>query len=393
MSGSGQTLYSVVTRLACVLSAVVVVFGASAGFAQADVPTNGDWPLARGNSNSTGAVAKSLPSDLQQQWEFTAKEAIEATPVIANGFVYVADVMGGLYSLRLSDGKPVWQKSYDTIFLASPAIRMDDAGKPDLFVIGDVDGNVVALDVKSGEEKWKHVVGGEVDGSVNFFEGDVLVTSQDGSLVRLSGDDGSEVWKYETNDQIRCSPTLAGNNTFLGGCDGMLHVVDVTTGKSAGEPMSLEGPTGSTVSVIGDQAYLPTMGGMVLGFNWRTGTKSWEYADDDRMQEYRNSAAVTEDIVVLASQYKQVDAINTATGKRMWTYKLRRRADASPVIAGDDVWIAATDGRLIRLNLKDGSETWQREYRGGFIASPAIVADQIILADDKGKVWAMGPKS
>lgn len=352
---------------------------------------NDDWPLARRDATSTGAVDESLPEKLEQRWEFQADEAIEATPVVANGFVYVADVMGGLYALRLDNGELVWQKTYDTCFLASPAIRMGADGKPDLLVVGNVDANVIALDIRSGEEKWTREVGGEIDGSVNFFGGDVLVASQDGTLVRLSGDDGSQIWQYETNDQIRCSPTLAGNNTFLGGCDGMLHVVDVTSGKAVGEPISLGGPTGSTVSVIGDQAYLPTMGGLVYGFNWQTGKPLWEYTDPDRAQEYRNSAAVNGDIVVLASQFKQVDAVNVATGERVWTYKLRRRADASPVIAGEDVWIAATDGRLIRLNATDGSETWQREYRGGFIASPAVVGDQLILADDNGKVWAMGP--
>ncbi|MDB4331506.1 PQQ-like beta-propeller repeat protein, partial [bacterium] len=65
-------------------------------------------------------------------------------------------------------------------------------------------------------------------------------------------------------------------------------------------------------------------------------------------------------------------------------YTLKRRSDASPVIAGEDVWIAASDGRLIRLSLKDGKEKWTYEVRGSFLAAPAIVGDELFIGDDDG---------
>ena len=94
--------------------------------------------------------------------------------------------------------------------------------------------------------------------------------------------------------------------------------------------------------------------------------------------------------MVVSSQYKQVDAISIKTGERVWRHTLRRRADASPVIAGDEVWIAATDGRLIRMNLSDGKETWQYEIKGSFVAGPAIAGDQLFIADDEGIVRCFG---
>ena len=111
-----------------------------------------------------------------------------------------------------------------------------------------------------------------------------------------------------------------------------------------------------------------------------------------RQQEYRCSAAVTKDLVIVSSQFKQVDAISIETGKRKWRYTLKRRADASPVIAGDDVWIAATDGRLIRLGLNDGKEKWKFEIRGSFIASPAIANGRLYIPDEDGVLRCFGKK-
>jgi outer membrane protein assembly factor BamB len=94
---------------------------------------------------------------------------------------------------------------------------------------------------------------------------------------------------------------------------------------------------------------------------------------------------------VLSSQFKQVDAISTVTGKLKWRHTLRRRADASPVIAGKDVWIAATDGRLIRLELQNGTEEkWSYEIRGSFLAGPAIAGQELFIADDDGIVRCFG---
>ncbi|MGB7346611.1 MAG: PQQ-binding-like beta-propeller repeat protein [Pirellulaceae bacterium] len=340
----------------------------------------GDWPLGRGDAGASGAIATTLPENLQVLWEYKADEAIESTPAVVGDKVLLSDVMGRLYAIDRSSGKEIWKKNYDTGFLASPAVQGD------LMVIGDVEGNLYAINLADGTERWKQTTEGEISGSVAFYENTVLAASQDGSLYCFALADGKPVWKYETGDQIRCSPALAGDRTFLGGCDGQLHIINVKTGQAAGQPLPLGGPTGSTPAVSGDNAFLPIMDGAVLMFDWKKQTQQWRYEDDERPQEYRASAAVAGDFVIVSSQYKQVDAISVATGKRLWRHTLKRRADASPVIAGDDVWIAATDGRLIRLGLKDAEEKWDYEIKGSFLASPAIAGQQLFIADDNGIV-------
>lgn len=340
-----------------------------------------DWPLARGDAQSTGRAPHSLPENLQVRWEFKADEAIETTPVIGGGRLFVGDVMGQVYALDQATGKELWRRDFDTGFLASAAIA------DDLVVIGDIDGNLYALDVKTGEQRWKQTTEGEISGAPAFFKESVLVTSQDGKLHCFALQDGTPRWAYQTDDQIRCSPTVAGDRTFLGGCDGQLHVVDLNSGQSAGDPLPLGGPTGSTPSVRGEMAFLPIMDGAVLAFDWKAHEEVWRYEDEERPQEYRNSAAIADQLVIVSSQYKQVAAISMETGKRVWSHTLRRRADASPVVAGNDVWIAATDGRLIRLSLKDGTdEKWSYEVRGAFLAGPAIAGDELFIADDEGVV-------
>ncbi|TWU37262.1 Outer membrane protein assembly factor BamB precursor [Novipirellula artificiosorum] len=344
-----------------------------------------DWALPRFDPQSTGATPQNVASNLAVKWEFQADEAIEATPIVVGKLVFVADVMGKLYAIDRKTGQQAWSHDFETGFLAAPAV----AGSR--LVIGDVDGNVYAIDSESGKVLWQQTTEGEISGSAAFFEENVLVTSQDGNLYCFRAADGSPQWTYQTDDQVRCSPTIAGNRTFLGGCDGQLHVVDLRSGQSAGDPVSLGGPTGSTPAVAGEMAFLPIMDGAVLALNWKLGTELWRYVDEDRPQEYRGSAAIGGETLVVASQNKQVDAISVKTGQRKWRYTLKRRADASPVLSADDVWIASTDGRLIRLSLETGKERWSYEIRGAFIAPPAIAGGELFIADDNGVVRCFGP--
>jgi outer membrane protein assembly factor BamB len=350
-----------------------------------EVVETADWPLPRGNAESTGFSPQSLADSLTVRWEFSADEAIESTPIVVGERVFVADVMGKVYAIGRADGKPIWTRDFETGFLAAPAVRGEQ------LVIGDVEGNLYALDVKTGRPLWKQTTEGEINGAAAFHGQTVLVTSQDGKLYGFSAQDGTPAWTYQTQDQIRCNPTLAGDRTFLGGCDGQLHVVNVVTGQADGEPLPLDGPTGSTPAVRGDRVFVPIMDGTIYAFDWKTRKPLWSHEDPERPQEYRNSGAVSDTLLVVSSQFKNVDALSIETGKRLWRHTLRRRADASPVIAGDDVWVASTDGRLIRLSVQDGSERWQYEVRGAFLAAPAIAGGQLFIADDRGVVRCFGP--
>lgn len=340
-----------------------------------------DWTVSRANAEATGRVPQSLPESLELRWQFETSEVIEATPAVSGNRVIVADDVGTVYAIDRQRGTELWKRSYpDTGFLVSPAIQ------DGVIVIGDYLGTIYALDEKSGEELWRHEAEAEISGSASFHNDNVLVTSQDFKLYCLAVKDGKLQWTYETQDQIRCSPTVAGNRTFLGGCDGQLHVVNLDTGKAMGDPLPLAGPTGSTPAVQGNIAYLPIMDGVVYALDFEQNKQLWEHEDDERPQQYESSAAISNELVIVSSENRQVDALSIKTGKRKWRHTLRRAAKASPVIAGNDVWIASTDGRLIRLSLDDGTEKWSYEVRGGFLSAPAIAGQALFIADKDGVV-------
>ncbi|MEZ6134341.1 MAG: PQQ-binding-like beta-propeller repeat protein [Pirellulaceae bacterium] len=354
-----------------------------------------DWPMGRADSAGTGATAESLPDGLELLWEVENEGlGYDAGPIIADGMVFAADADGEVIALRLDSGEQVWKVAFETGFMASPAYQ---AG---VVYVGDYDGTLRALDAKTGQENWKYAAELEIDGSPNFFEKSVLFTSQSGSLYSLKTADGSLGWKYETGDQLQCGATLAGNRTFLGGCDGYLHIVDVQTGKSVREPIPIDGPTGSTPSVVDlvegetrEQLVLvPTYAGEIIAFRNSNYEEAWRFKDESLSSEFKNSVAISEGMIVATSRNKKVFALNARTGELVWNQTLRKRSDASPVIAGGQVVVAAADGRILLFDLKSGKEKWMFEVKGGFLGSPAVADGKVVVCSDRGTIYCLGAK-
>lgn len=346
-----------------------------------------DWPRDRGNAQGTGATEDPLPSELVLLWEADIDGlGFDAGPIIADGKVFANDHEGRVLSLDLGTGKELWRLELETGFVASPAYHSGT------LYIGDYDGNLHALDAGDGREKWKYESGLEIDASPNFYKDAVLFTSQDGTLYCIQRTDGTLKWKYETGDQLQCGATLVGTRTFLGGCDAHLHVIDVETGKPIGNPFPIDAPTGSTPTVWKDTVLVPTYAGEIFSIQMPDRQQNWRFKDTKLSDEFKNSVAVADGLAVATSRNKRVFAMDIATGDVEWVQVLRKRSDASPIIAGNSVIVAAADGRILRFDLKTGNPQWMFEVKGAFLGSPAAADGKLVLTNDRGTIFCFGAK-
>lgn len=344
-----------------------------------------DWPLSRGDAASTGATSEVIPNQPQLLWEYRLDGlGFDSGPVIADGKVFAADADGQIVCLSLSDGELIWKKKLDTGFMASPAYR---EGR---LYLGDLDGVIRALDASSGETYWEHDAQREIDAGANFFEGSVLVTSQSGSLLSIDRAEGKLLWQYETDDQLQCGPTLAGNLTYLGGCDQHLHIVNVETGQAHMEKIPIDAPTGSTPSVSGSVVLVPNYRGQIWAFEAPSHRLLWTFENSRLASEFKNSVAVAQDLVIAASGNRRVFALDLSNGEVVWDYTVRRRIDSSPIITGDRVVLAGSDGRILMLDLKTGEQLWMFESKGSFLGSPAVASGRLVVASDRGEILCFG---
>ena len=334
-------MMSVTTALAIVMTATM----AGPDEAPADA-----WPMARGTLAGTGRSATRVSFPLVEAWHRTFDTtAFEATPVIAGGTIYVGDLDGTFHALALDSGQTRWTFTVDAGFPSAAAVS--SGAELPLVVVGDGEGIVRALDLETGKVRWEYRTGAEISGGPTIIAADdglrALIGSQDATLSCLRLIDGTAVWKHEIADQIRCSPTVAEGAVFVAGCDGSLHVIDVTTGKKTAS-VAIDGPTGTTPAAHEGRVFFGTEGGIFYGIDIapaRDAHQAWKTEAGVKGRAYRSSAAITGDLAVVGSRGRAIEAFSRADGAQRWRHPMRGRVDGAAVADGRIV-LASGDGTI-----------------------------------------------
>ncbi len=347
------------------------------------------WPVFRGNAHATGVAESTMPDQPQLLWKYSLeKGSFVSTPVIADGVVFIGDLDGTVHAIDLQTGQKKWKFKDPT---PQVGFNTTAAVKDGLVYLGDEDGVFFCLDATSGEKKWSYKTDGEINSAANFYHDYVLFGSQDATLYCLDRNSGKEIWKHTIGDQIRCSPTVAEDRCFLAGCDGKLHVVNLENGEETGA-VDIQAPTGSTPAAAGRLIYFGTEGATFFCIDWKQLTPIWNWKDRVHSYPIRSSAALTSAAVIFGGRDKMVHAMDPKSGDKLWNFSTKGRIDGSPVVAGQRVFVGSADGRIYGLDLKSGEKVWDYEAGGSFVGSPAVAAARLVIASNAGVIYCFGEK-
>ena len=213
--------------------ALVTALGQTRGQAAGvDAAPADTWPMYRGTASLTGVSKSKLGTSLKPLWTFKAEEGIHSTAAIADGKVYVGCDDGHLYALDFKTGKKLWAFATDDIVESSPLVHNGRV------YFGSSDGFVYALTAADGKLLWKFETEDRVLGAPNLFQPSgggakpaLIVGSYDFRLYSLDLGTGKSNWHYETANYINGSPAVSSGRTAFGGCDAVLHVIQLAEGK------------------------------------------------------------------------------------------------------------------------------------------------------------------
>jgi polyvinyl alcohol dehydrogenase (cytochrome) len=198
------------------LFAAVLPWATAAQEATPVVRAGGDWPLYGhdlfGTRASAAGVSSTNVSELAPLWEVEVGGPVSATPVIAEGVVYVGSYDGKLYAIDVQSGDPVW--TYDT----GAAVTEPNLGIPlgitgsaavadGTVYVGDATATVHAIDATSGAARWTTKVDSQPNASIwsspvvwdgTLYVGVASVAKQTGfrgSVVALEAATGRLLWQ------------------------------------------------------------------------------------------------------------------------------------------------------------------------------------------------------
>lgn len=130
-------------------------------------------------------------------------------PVVVGGQLFVTTLAGGVYALRIEDGKSVWERNFSDPIYAPASVRSGTA------VILLSSGRVVALDAASGETRWVYDSGALLNRPAAFGGPFISVATAEGDILLLSAETGAELVRGAVDGRVIIPPVIASPYLLL----------------------------------------------------------------------------------------------------------------------------------------------------------------------------------
>jgi outer membrane protein assembly factor BamB len=296
------------------------------------------------------------------------------TPCIENGFVYVHFGSMGTACLKTSDGSVVWKRTdLKCNHVQGPG------SSPVLYknlLILHFEGTdvryIVALDKSTGKQVWRtdrpdepyQPLAGIGKKSyvtpliINVKGRDLLISN--GSAVCCAYDPltGKEIWRV------------------IGGAESTVPMPFYENGRLFFYTGSVNNPAGGTYTDL--FAVNPDGNGDITSTNI-----IWKKRDDQSHTQIL-TPVIKDGLIYTVISRNILMCIDAATGKEVWSERVRADHNASPVFAAGNVWFFSIKGDVLAVRAgRNYNVITQFQMDSGIWATPAFIRNSVILRSEK----------
>lgn len=353
---------------------------------------------------------------------------ITATPVSADGKIFVLDGEAKVSALDAATGETLWRR--DLKPAAQPGKRgfFGLGGKNETRGFGGgvayADGKlfvssgfrfVAQLDAGTGKENWRQQTATPLHAAPTVADGRVFVVSTDNELLTFSAADGTPGWTYQALIEparilAASSPAVSGDTVVAGFSSGELVALRAGNGNDLWSEALSRASRTNALSEIRDIAGRPVIykgdvyavshSGVFAATDLRTGQARWTLP----------VTAITSpwpvgDVVYVVDKGGQVICASRDAGQIYWirdlneTDKLskkqkkklakRPRVWSTPILASGRLITVSSYGEAVALNAKTGATEKTLKIGAPVLLSPIAVGDKVYLATDDAQLVAI----
>ena len=161
-------------------------------------------------------------------WKIETGNAIVSTPSLAKTGSQTAVIFGGcdniLHVVSALTGEKLQEQEVGAYIANSSAAR------DGVVYVGHYGGEVLALDLESGDRIWTHTGGGEYQSSPAVSKDMVYIGGRDKKLIALNRIDGTLAWSFTTRRDVDASPVVCRDAVWIAGKDARLYALNPATG-------------------------------------------------------------------------------------------------------------------------------------------------------------------
>lgn len=322
------------------------------------------------------------------KWKFDKEDIFE--PTITNGIAYFGSEDGNLYAVDIKTGQEKWRFKTSDYITGTPAV----VDKTVYF--GSHNGILYALNVDTGKEKWQLKIsggiadspGGGIASSPKVKDGVIYFGNYDKCIYAVDIKKRKIKWKYETESFVLDSPAIEKETIYIANDDGYLYALDIETGRLKWRRWGISTLPAIADGIIyfgnsfGEQDYF-------YAIDAETGQKIWEIE-----VEALSSTLAVFDGVVYFTTTDQLLAVDAKTGVQKRAYKNKStlkdyQSWFGPLAIADGIIYLGNANYLKAISIKDWTQLWDFAL-DDIIYSGPVVANGVIYCTGYSNLYAIG---
>ncbi|MFO1350225.1 MAG: outer membrane protein assembly factor BamB [Gammaproteobacteria bacterium] len=263
-----------------------------------------------------------------------------------------------------------------------------------LFVAGHK-GDVSALDAASGQLQWKTETKAEISAGVGVGTGLALVGTDDGEVIALRQNNGEEAWRVRVSSEVLAPPQAANGMVVARTIDGNLYGLDAASGAQRWvysytvPPLTLRGS--SPPLLAQDVAIVGLDTGKMVVLSIANGTPVWEKTiapprgrtEIDRMVDIDATPRMAGSELYIAAYQGNITAIDLQNGNTLWTRDFSSHAGLD--VDSRQVYVSDDKDTVWALDRRNGGALWQQsELSGRRLSAPVVIDDYVVVGDFEG---------
>lgn len=213
------------------------------------------------------------------EWKEKITGEVLAAPAIDSGVLVVNTASGVLKAFNASNGEELWKIEQDTPSLTLRGISSPAIAAGGVFV-GTPDGNLTVYIINNGQQGWSVPVGEpsgsteferviDVDSSPVIFGDRVYSISSRGNLVAIDLRSGQVVWKRQYSSHTDL--LISANNIYLTDVKGHVYALDRLSGTEKWSQLALTNRNVTGPAELGEYIVVGDFEGYLHWLNSETG--------------------------------------------------------------------------------------------------------------------------
>lgn len=245
--------------------------------------------------------------------------------LVHEGILYAATV-DRVEAFDSQTGEALWsfpaEADAKSGFYSAPVV---DEERGLLLVAGFNDQTVHALRLKDDTDEmpglaWEFSAAeGQYVGQGTIAGDLFLIGNGDGSLYAINLVDGSLAWEFETQDRIWATPLVVGETVYLASLDRHLYALSLSAGVEQWQ-LETTGALAASPVWVADSIWVGDFGDQIYQIDPETGEKLWSFAGGENW--FWATPVVSDKTIYFANVSGEVFALDAVASELLWSTKV-----------------------------------------------------------------------